>query len=394
MPIKINNKFDCTGCGACWNVCPKRCITSQSDEEGFPYPQVDTSICINCELCVKVCPILNNFEIKNKDKEVYAAWSHDSETRYMSTSGGAFTELAKVILDRNGIVFGAAYDEDNLVHHISVSQFDDLFKLRQSKYLQSDIEEIYKDIETILKTGCLVLFCGSPCQVAGLKSFLYSKTTGLHTNMDNLYTIDFICRGMNSPKAYKYWLEELEKNFNSKITRVWFKYKKNGWKRSPLCTRVDFGNGGTYVTEDENNSFMMGYLHGNLYLRPSCSACHFKGSDRYSDITLADFWKIDSRYDDDGGTSMVMLNTEKGRNLFDSAKKGLFYFAQDFDEIEKGNVCFNQSVELNPRGREFLMRLGEKPFSKLVNEYTKSPLYKLVIKKAKRFARKIMGEGN
>ncbi len=382
MPISIEKKEQCTGCGACWNICPKNCISSQVDEEGFPYPHVDTSICINCDLCVKVCPVINKRKQVTEIKEVYAVWSKDKEIRYTSTSGGAFTELAKGIIDQVGVVVGAAYDENNLVHHIEISKYDDLSLIRQSKYIQSDIEGVYKEIKELLKYDKKVLFCGAPCQVAGLKHFLKK-------DFENLYTVDFICRGMNSPKAYTYWLKELEDSFHSHVNRVWFKYKKNGWKRSPLCTRVDFKNGQTFVAEDERNTFMQGYLHGNLYLRPSCSECRFKGADRYSDITLADFWKIDPKYDDDGGTSMLMLNTLKGKDLFSMVKERMVYYQQDYTDIEKGNVCFNQSVRLNPRGREFLMRLGEKPFSELVDEYTKIPGYKKIIKKAKRIVQKL-----
>lgn len=387
MPIKVKNKYDCTGCGACWNICPKGCIVSQKDEEGFPYPQVDDGKCVNCDLCVKVCPIQNKMKSENRKAEVYAAWSKDSDIRYKSTSGGAFTELAKVILDQGGVVIGAAYDEDNLVHHIMISSHEEIEKIRQSKYIQSDMEDIYCKVKQVLKTRNKVLFCGAPCQVAGLKHYLQGDSTFL-------YTSDFICRGMNSPKAYSYWLQELESVFCSKASRVWFKYKKNGWKKSPLCTRVDFENGTSYVADGDKNLFMLGYLRGNLYLRPSCGHCQFKGVDRYSDITLADFWKIDSQYDDDCGTSMVMVNTEKGRELLDLTKDRMFIYKKDFEEIKRGNVCFDGSVTLNPKRRQFLMRLGEKPFSKLVDEYTRVPLYRVVIGRVKNIWKKVAGGGN
>ena len=383
MAIVINDKKNCTGCGACWNICPKQCIKSQRDEEGFPYPCVDKNQCIECNLCVKVCPIQQSMKHGDSKKEVYAAWSRDSEICFKSTSGGAFTELARVILSQGGKVIGAAYDKDNFVHHVMISSYEEIEKVRQSKYIQSDMEDVYATINKILKSGTKVLFCGAPCQVAGLKHFLQRDSK-------LLYTADFICRGVNSPKAYSYWLQEMEEKFSSKVKRVWFKYKKNGWKKSPLCTRVDFDNGVTHVLNDEKNLFMIGYLRGNLYLRPSCSECHFKGADRYSDITLADFWKIDPKYDDDCGTSMVMLNTDRGRELFELAKDNMFVHKRTFEEIKDGNVCFDGSVTMNPKGREFLMRLGEKPFSKLVNEYTRLPLCKIIIKMIKSPIKKIV----
>lgn len=383
MAIFIKDKKHCTGCGACWNICPKQCIKSQRDEEGFPYPSVDKNQCIECNLCVKVCPIQHSKQHKESKKEVYAAWSRDSETRFKSTSGGAFTELARVILSQGGRVVGAAYDEDNLVHHVVISSEEEIERIRQSKYIQSDIEDVYATVKRILKSRTKVLFCGAPCQVAGLKNFLQGDS-------ELLYTADFICRGMNSPKAYSYWLQEMEEEFGSKVKRVWFKYKQNGWKKSPLCTRVDFYNGVTHVLDDEKNMFMIGYLRGDLYLRPSCSECRFKGTDRYSDVTLADFWKIDSKYDDDCGTSMVMLNTDRGFELFELAKESMFVYKRKFEEIKDGNVCFDGSVTMNPKGSEFLMRLGEKPFSKLVNEYTWLPLYQTIIKKIKKPIKKII----
>lgn len=374
MPICITNKYDCTGCGACWNICPKKCIKSCTDEEGFFYPKVDEKNCINCGLCLKVCPIQNKITRTNSKGQVYAAWSKDEDIRYHSTSGGVFSELAYSILDMGGLVTGAAYSENNLVHHVIVSNKADIEKIRQSKYIQSDIEDVYSFIRMYLKGGRKVLFCGAPCQVAGLRAYLQGEES-------ELTTIDFVCRGMNSPKAYTYWIKELEEVFRSRVNRVWFKYKEYGWKQSPLCTRIDFENGQYHVENGEKNSFMQGYLRGNLYLRPSCAKCRFKGEERCSDITLADFWKIDSQYDDDGGTSMVMINSEKGKKLFEHTKGRLVIYPKTVDEVRAGNVCFDNSVKINPRGKEFLMRLEEKPFSELVKEYTKIPLYKKAVRK-------------
>lgn len=384
MPINIINKYDCTGCGACWNACPKSCIKSVKDEEGFPYPKVDTAKCIDCGLCLKVCPMQNKIRQSSDNPQIYAAWSKDKTNRYNSTSGGAFSEFAKSVLAMGGVVVGAAYDQHNLVYHVIASNSEELDLLRQSKYIQSDINDIYIQIKTQLKEGKIVLFCGSPCQVAGLKSFLQKEYTGL-------VMIDFICRGMNSPKAYTYWLKELEERYKSRVVKVWFKYKEYGWKKSPLCTRLDFENGQYYVANGEDNSFMKGYLRGNLYLRPSCAECRFKGSERYSDITLADFWKVEAKYDDDKGTSMVMLNSSVGRDLFDRTKERLVFFPKSMAEIREGNVCFDRSVALNPRSRKFLSQLGEKPFSKLVEKYTKTPLYRRVLRKIKRIVKKIAG---
>lgn len=381
MPIYISNKVDCTGCGACWNVCPKGCNSAQHDEQGFLYPKVDLEKCINCNLCIKVCPIINKKnstidDSTDKNPEVYAAWSKNIEVRYNSTSGGVFSELAYYVINMNGLVVGAAYDNYNLVSHILAVNSEDVEKIRQSKYIQSNIGTIYQTLKNKLDDSITVLFCGTPCQVAGLKKYLRKEYS-------NLLTIDFICRGVNSPKAYQYWLSELEEQYKDKVKKVWFKYKANGWKKSPYCTRVEFMNNSNIVVNGKKNMFMIGYLKGNLYLRQSCSKCYFKGDKRVSDITLADFWKIEISIDDDQGISMVMLNSEKGKILFEHIKGKLVAYLRNFDEIKVGNTCFDNSVILNPKGDLFLSELGTKSFSKLVKSYTKTPFTKKVINKFK-----------
>lgn len=383
MPISIKDKKDCTGCGACLNACPKDCIKMHTDEFGFLYPNIDISKCINCDKCQNVCPILKN-EIKqlNKIPEVYAAWSKNEKVRYYSTSGGIFSEIAYSILRQGGKVVGAAYNNENMVEHIIIDSYSGVEKLRQSKYIQSKVGFIYRLIKKELNAGEYILFVGSPCQVAGLKKYL-------KTDFDNLITVDFICRGMNSTKAYRYWLNEIEKKYNSKVKQVWFKYKKFGWKDSPMCTKVTMENGKEYITHSEKNFFMRGYLEKNLYLRPSCSKCQFKGIDRESDITIADFWKVPKEYDDNLGTSMVMINSNKGKFLFDTSKEKITFYKRDFNEILKGNVCFRQSPTLNPKGEEFLLRLGEKDFSRLISEYAPISYKKIIKEKLSRTKKKI-----
>ena len=165
--------------------------------------------------------------------DTYAVWSKNKDIRFNSTSGGAFSEFAKVILADGGVVAGARYNDDNLVEHAIVDDYAGVEELRQSKYLSSSVGDVYIHVKKALAEGRLVAFCGAPCQVAGLYSFLGKE-------YDNLFTMDFICRGMNSPKAFKSWLNEVEKQENSKATKVWFKYKDGGWKTSPKRARVDF----------------------------------------------------------------------------------------------------------------------------------------------------------
>lgn len=379
MAITITEKKKCTGCAVCSNVCPKNCIMMVEDEMGFHYPIVDGEKCIGCDLCEKCCPVLNQTRPQNYDPPmVYAARTKDFELRFHSTSGGVFSELANLIIEQGGVACGARYDKNNLVEHCLVKSVSDLDKIRQSKYAQSFIGEVYKEIKKELHDGKMVAFCGTPCQVSGLYKFLGRE-------YENLVTFDFICRGVNSPKAYRYWLKEVEEENGSRVTRVWFKYKQNGWKKSPRCTRVDFSNGQFKVYSDNENSFMSGYLGPNLYIRPSCGDCAFKGTPRVGDITLADFWGLDSKLEDDGGTSLVMLNSKKGENLFEQLNERIEYELHEFSEIYAGNVCANGSVKINPKSEIFLKKLGTKPFSKLVTQYSKPDFWLRVKRKIKNF---------
>lgn len=384
MAIAITDKKNCTACAACSNICPKRCIAMMEDEMGFQYPVVNQGACIECKLCEKHCPVLHSERPENCGRPtVYAARTKNSDLRFCSTSGGIFSELATYVIEQDGAVCGARYDADNFVEHFLIEDIQNIEKIRQSKYMQSRIGNVYQVIKKQLQSNRLVAFCGTPCQVAGLYQYLRHE-------YENLLTFDFICRGVNSPKAFKYWLEEIEEENHSKVARVWFKYKKNGWKASPRCTRVDFSNGQFKVYSGTENTFMCGYLGPNLYIRPSCGDCRFKGTPRLGDITLADFWGLDSVLEDDGGTSMVMVNSAKGERLLEMIKNRIEYEEHDFSEIGAGNVCASGSVTVNPKSELFLKSLGSEPFSKLVRKYSKPSLSIRVMKKAKKIVKRII----
>lgn len=292
----------------------------------------------------------------------YAAWSKDSEIRFESTSGGAFNELASVVLEKGGLVAGAIYNEECLVQHVLIDRTEYLENLRQSKYMSSKLGQIYRDIRKALEEKRLVCFCGSPCQVAGLNSFLQK-------DYDNLITIDFICRGMNSPKAFKAWLKEEEHKANSKAKRVWFKYKDGGWKSSPWRTRIDYTNGNNSIIEGDENLFMAGYLTANIYIRPSCGKCKFKGMSRLSDITLADYWKADKSIDDDKGTSLILVNSLKGQQLLEETSEKLYLYARSFEEAVSGNPMFYESVVVSDRSHSFLIDLDHMGFTEAFKMY-------------------------
>jgi len=342
--LEITQKEKCTGCCACMNVCPNECLSMECDHEGFWYPKINPAICCECGLCVKACPLIDGNRIplpKSEAPEALVVWNKDDAVRIDSTSGGVFSALAQSMWDVGGYVGGAIFEEDHSVHHIVTPDRRDIEALRSSKYLQSYIGDIFKEIKALLKAGNQVLFCGTPCQVAGL----YHVLGGNH---EGLVTCDFICRGVNSPKAFLMYMNMLEQKFGAKATRIKFKDKTYGWHR--FSTRVEFANGQHYIKDRYNDTFMQGYLKYNCFVRPACYSCQFKGIPRQGDITLADFWGLDRirpDLDNDRGTSAVLLNSQKGHDFFHRVGDVLFSEPSAVADIASGNLCLHLSLDRN-----------------------------------------------
>ena len=314
--IEIKDKRNCCGCNACGDICHKQAITFTADHEGFWYPSVDKSLCDDCHQCERVCPMLHIEELKHNDftePEVYGCYSKDIVIRFDSTSGGVFSMLAQAIYKQGGYVSGAVYTEKFDVKNIISNNKKDLRRLRSSKYLQSNAEGLFREIKRLLLAGEKVLACGSPCQMAALRQYL-------HKDYDNLLIVDFLCRATNSPKVFHKYLESLEKIYGAKIVAVKDKNKDHGWHS--LARKITFADGQVYYGEGHVDDYRRGY-HLNVYERPSCYECKFKGLPRMSDITLGDFWglkKIDPPMDKDLGTSLVMINSNKGAAFFEAIK--------------------------------------------------------------------------
>ncbi|MDD3225151.1 MAG: Coenzyme F420 hydrogenase/dehydrogenase, beta subunit C-terminal domain [Clostridium sp.] len=379
-------KNKCTGCYACYNACPKNCISMKRDGEGFSYPQIDINICTNCGLCERICPVLNKLivETNKSTPDVYAAWSLNSEIRVNSTSGGIFSELALKFLETGGYICGARYGENHHIEHCIVNSKEGLEKIRQSKYAQSDVGYAYRDIKQLLVKGVKVLFCGTPCECAGLLNYLNKK-------YDNLLIIDFVCRGANSPKVYEKFLEYLEERYHSKIKRVWFKNKTYGWNR--FSTKVEFENGESYLEDRNNDMYIVGYIHYNLYMRPSCADCQYKTFPRVSDITLADFWGIklsNPMLDIENGTSLVMLNSKKGTELFNRIRSSIFFEKKTFKETLKGNPSILESPIMNPKRKNFFKNLDNMSFEKLFRKCCRDDFGTRVRRKIKNAVKKIL----
>lgn len=326
-------KEQCTGCWACKNACPMECIDMTEDKEGFLYPVIDINKCIECSLCEKACPAIN-IPVSNNFKEpvVYAAWSLDNEVRSASSSGGIFTELAYRILDNNGFVAGARYNTNSMVEHCLINSKEELYKLRQSKYVQSEIGQIFKDVKMLLEDGRTVMFTGTPCQTAGLLQYLNIK-------YDNLLLCDIVCHGVNSPLVYSRYFNELGEEHKSKVKKINFRDKRNGWNDFGTC--VIFENGKEYFCSQKIEPFYRGFIK-NLYLRPSCYSCQYKSFPRLSDITLADFWGIntDDTIDDIYmGVSLIMIHSQKGDIYFNSIKGKITKSKRKIEEALLRNPC-------------------------------------------------------
>ncbi len=367
------NDDNCVGCSACVNACPQACITLVANERGFLIPEVEVDKCMSCGICIAKCPEINpppTILGTMEKPRAYAAYSKDIEVRYTSTSGGIFTEVATSFIQKGGYVAGAIYDENlSIRHHIS-NDISDIPRLRQSKYAQSDKGNTYNEIKHLLRNGNKVLFVGTPCETAGLVSFLGSSPA-------ELVLIDFICLGVNSPLVYRKYISWLESVYKSKATRIWFKYKAFGWER--FSTRVDFLNGKQYVRSNDADPYMKGFLKRTLYLRQSCYTCKHKGFPRFSDITLGDFWGVGSVFphiDRVLGVSAVCVNTSKGADLFNLVMNRLAVYECDLDQIAAHNKNIYIAIAPDKDSAAFYHKLDTSDFQTAINAFIQDDIFK------------------
>lgn len=373
--INIKRKEDCCGCSACAQRCPKQCIKVVEDCEGFLYPKVDETKCINCHLCEKVCPVVHQAEPR-MPMESYAAYNMDNIVRKDSSSGGVFTLLSEKVIDEGGVVFGATWNEKWQVVHTYTETKEGIIQFRGSKYVQSIIGETYKQAEAFLKSGRKVLFSGTPCQIAGLRLFLRME-------YENLLTVDFICHGVPSPGVFRWYLQEEINNYATRkgrkntvsflpihsipkgdvlmpeglsINGIRFRDKCSGWKKfSFVLLLAEASADGKQNSVSlsytlEQNSFLKGFLN-DLYLRPSCHKCPAKSLKSGSDITIADYWGYKDTtniIDTDEGISAVLINTVKGQTEF--CKLSLIKEKTTYNLIERINGAINHSASNYYRG--------------------------------------------
>lgn len=365
--INVERKEECCGCSACINICPNKAIELDTDIEGFWYPTVNHEQCNNCGLCEKICPQLHagNLRYGQRDKpEIYAAYHKDYELRKESTSGGLFSALADEMYDRGGYVGGAVYTEEFTAKHIISKSPEDILRIRGSKYSQSDMSGLFKQIEDILSKGGEVLVCGTPCQIAGLRLYLQKE-------YEKLITVDFICLGINSPKIFRKYLESLERQYGAKVISVQAKNKDLGWRS--LAYKIKFSNGRTYLHKGRKDDFVRGYIKCHCYLRPVCYKCKYKGFPRISDVTLGDFWGIENvekTMDDNMGTSVVLLNSTKGVAYFESIKNRIVSKEVELSDVIPGNPALTCSVAMPAVNRfQYYRDVDRLNFSTVAKKY-------------------------
>lgn len=372
---EIVEKKLCTGCTACASICPKNAITMIEKNDGFKYPVIDQEKCINCGLCKKICPVLS-LQSNQSINKCYVGYSKDSNDKEKSSSGGIFSLVANYILDSKGLVIGAAFNNENKLVHISIDNKNDLLKLKGSKYLQSDLENVFKLVKEKVSTQ-KILFVGTPCQVAGLKAYLKK-------DYDNLFCIDLFCHGVPSPKLFLKYVKELENKYNSKLLNYNFRDKTTGWDTYSTTAQLE---NKTISELRTKNNYMKLFL-SDIALRESCYNCSFKLGNKYSDITVGDFWGVKNHYPEmysKNGVSAIIINSKKGQDIFETLKEKISYKECQLDEIVLGNKSLKYS-SIKPIKREtFFRELDEQSIERLTKKYVKKrPLYKKVLGKIKK----------
>jgi len=385
----ITLKSDCTGCSACYSICPVCCISMEQDSEGFLYPVIDDKTCTKCQRCEKSCPaIVQGFP--RKPLNVYAAKNPNEEIRRQSSSGGMFTMLAESIIREGGVVFGARFNDMWEVVHDYTEAIEGLAAFRGSKYVQSVIGDTYKQTKIFLENGRKVLYSGTPCQIAGLKTYLQKKYR-------NLLAVDMVCHGVPSPLVWRKYLDELirllacnrsgGKN-NHNIQGINFRDKVNGWYI--LTFTISYVMNKRMADDDRallvmevasRNSYMKGFLR-DLYLRLSCYHCPVRSLKSGSDITIADYWGIRNvlpEFDDGKGISLVLVNTEIGRQVYGLLDKN------DIETTYRDAVAGNSAIEKSPCPRRIRQKFfGElqhnKPIIPLIDKWATFPLRTFFVK--------------
>ena len=381
MSFTICDHDLCCGCALCADVCPHGAIRITRDVHGFARPEIDPSLCVGCGACRAKCPV--NCENESRAEKVYAAYAKDKEIRRKSSSGGIFRLLANKTLEDGGAVAAVGYDGKFHALYKVTDRPEGLDEMMGSKYTEALSDGIYGKVKTLLSDGKKVLFVGTPCRVAALKSFVGDR--------ENLLAVDFICHGVPSPVLLEKFLSE---NFGKDIERVSFRDKTRGWQEFSM--RVDEAGKKPYINSQYKDPYLRVFLC-NTALRESCYDCRFKAEHYASDITLGDFWGISScipSMNDDGGTSAVVIRSAKGSSAFDEIKYFLVLKETSPETLGKANIALNKS-SLKPAARGDMLLALERgdTFSAIAEKFGRpAPSRAIISERMKRSVKKILGK--
>ena len=360
---------ECSGCGACVHICPTHAIEFVRNAEGFYYPSVDENTCVHCGLCEKKCPVLKPLPPITSQPMAYASQNRDEQIRSRSSSGGIFTLLAEYVIRQGGIVVGCAMSPDcYAAEHRVIADESGLRELRGSKYVQSRADITFPTVKEALQNGRTVLFSGTPCQLTGLHAYLSN------TDTERLISVDIICHGAPSPAVWEEYVRHWETVKGSKVVSVQFRNKEKGW--TPYTLVLTFENGEEYKQVCTEDLYCKGFV-ADYFLRSSCYDCHAKGDHRSADITLGDLWGIRGvcpSMDDNRGTSLALLNTKKGEELFRMVSSEMTWQSVDRDEALKHNPSYRRSSPKKAYRDHFMKRLHKKPVVKLLASYCSTRL--------------------
>lgn len=361
--IRILKKEDCCGCTACYSSCPTSAISMKPDDEGFKYPVIDLDKCVNCGLCDKVCPMQSS--AKNRQQKygaVYAIQNKNEEARFESTAGGFFSVIADKILAGGGYVCAAGWQGSShiVVTHKIIHDYFGLSEMRGSKYVQSDLNDVYSEIKTLVKQGKRCLFVGTPCQVNGIR-----KAIGFSPL---LITIDLLCLGVSSPKIFDMWMEYLEEKYKDHVSIVLFRDKSFGY--STANVRVQFETGRKLEQKYDAKVYLKTFFNG-YNVRPSCYDCKFRSAARVSDFTIGDYHQIaqvNKEMDDDKGTTIVWINSKEGTEIFDDIKDRITYYL--IEKHHDGVVGKVTKLTKIPDDREiFYYDVNQQSFKVLIKKW-------------------------
>lgn len=362
MITKIVDSTKCCGCGACASICHRNALSVVEDIEGFLSVKCDMQKCVDCGACDIVCPIIN-VKTYNAPVAAYAAAYKEESILKKSTSGGVFAALAIKVLSEKGIVYGAAWTKDFKVMHIGISDIRDLELIQSSKYIQSNIINVFSEIKEHLNSKKDILFSGTPCQIMALHNYLKK-------DYDNLLLVDIVCHGVGNHKMLLKDIEYLEDRYNGKISELSFRSKIRGWGTSGY---IKIGSK-SFDYNIMNSPYYYFFLNGDVF-RESCYSCQFARGERVGDITLGDYWGVEtaipnSNISSKKGVSCVLINSKKGETAFSDIRDQLIVEKSRFDEIQKRNAQLSSPSKMSPN-TSTVKKLYKADKYNLITEYWK-----------------------